>query len=221
MRERPNKQRLIESMSDDRDNEFRSALEAVVVSFGLDALSADQTTQLVKHYAMLCQWNKRINLTRITAPRDAATLHYAESLFGGRFIAERTILDIGSGAGFPAIPLAVIKPDVKVTALEANQKKALFLIEARDVLRLSNLSVVTARLEEFDWSGYELLTSRALDRAEAVLPSVIERMNSKQRLLLYCGPDSVAKLEGRANYKIETHLIPQSEARLIAILYRG
>jgi 16S rRNA (guanine527-N7)-methyltransferase len=206
-------------MSREPDNEFRSALEAALAGFGIVPLKEEQSAQLVKHYAMLCRWNPRINLTRIIEAHDAAKLHYAESLFGSRFItSERTILDVGSGAGFPGIPLAVVRPDIQVTALEANHKKSLFLMEAKDALGLSNLKVVNARLEEFDWARYELLTSRALDRAETVLPSVIERLGSRQKLMLYCTPDLMAKIEGQMKYKIETHPVPHSEARMIAIL---
>lgn len=206
-------------MSKQPTNEFRPALEAAVPSFGLDALSEAHIDQCAAHYELLCRWNPRVNLTRITEPREAARFHYAESIFGARFIGDqRTILDIGSGAGFPAIPLAIVRPDVEVTALEANQKKSLFLKEAKDELGLKNLKVVAARLEEFDWAGYELLTTRALDRAEVVLPAVIERLSPKQRMMLYCARDLVAKLEGQFQCRIETHPIPHTDARLIAIL---
>jgi 16S rRNA (guanine527-N7)-methyltransferase len=208
-------------MSRDQAATFQSELQTAIASFGIEALTKDQTTQLLRHYAMLCRWNQRLNLTRITEPRAAARLHYAESLFGARFIAgANTLLDIGSGAGFPAIPLAVARPDVLVTALEANQKKSLFLKEAKDELELVNLKVVTSRLEDFDWEGYRLLTSRALDRAEAILPSVIGRLGPNQTLMLYGAPDLIAKIEGNVRYKIDTHPIPDSEARLIAIISR-
>jgi 16S rRNA (guanine527-N7)-methyltransferase len=202
------------------DREFKVALDAAVASFGLEPLEETQTAKLVKHYAMVCQWNRRINLTRITEPEAAAKLHYAESLFGARFIgAAKTILDIGSGAGFPAIPIAVVSPGLHVTALESSQKKSLFLKEAKDELELPNFEVATARLEHFDWSGYELLVSRALDRAETVLPPVIERLTAKQRFLLYCAPDLVQKLKRQApaQGKLETHSVPLSDERLIAI----
>ncbi len=209
-------------MSRDQAATFQSELATAIFSFGIEALKERETTQLVRHYSMLCRWNQRLNLTRITEPREAARLHYAESLFGARFIGgARTLLDIGSGAGFPAIPLAVARPDVQVTALEANQKKSLFLKEAKDELGLANLNVVTVRLEGFDWAGYELLTSRALDRAETILSSIVERLSAKQKVMLYCGSDLVAKLEGRVEYKIETHPIPDTEARLIAIFSPG
>jgi 16S rRNA (guanine(527)-N(7))-methyltransferase RsmG len=208
-------------MRDDHHAAFKLELETAISSYGIEALTEEQTVQVVCHYSMLCRWNQRLNLTRITKPAEAARHHYAESLFGARFIAgSQTLLDIGSGAGFPAVPLAVARPDVQVTALEANQKKSLFLKEAKDELGLANLKVVTARLEDFDWAAYELLTSRALDRADAVLPSVIERLSGKQKLMLYCGPGLVAKLEGQVVYQAETHPIPQSEARFIAILSR-
>lgn len=206
-------------MSREQTAAFESALDEAISSFGVKPLTDKQTAQLVRHYSMLCLWNQRLNLTRITGPREAARLHYAESLFGASFISgERTLVDIGSGPGFPAIPIAVARHDVQVTALETNQKKSIFLKEAKDDLGLVNLVVVTARVEEFDWSGFELLTSRALDRAEVFLPSIIQRLRPKQRLMLYCGPALIAKLEG--GVKVETHPVPHSEARLIAIFER-
>lgn len=206
-------------MTNELDNEFKTELEVAIVAFGLDPLTEEQAGQLVKHYGLLRRWNQRINLTRIIEAREAARRHYAESLFGAKFIAgARSVLDIGSGAGFPAIPLAVARAETRVTALEANQKKSLFLKEVKDELELRNLEVANARLEDFDWAGYEFLTSRALDRAEDILPSIIARMRSDQRLMLYCAGDLVAKLETRRHCVIETHPIPDSDERVIAIV---
>jgi 16S rRNA (guanine(527)-N(7))-methyltransferase RsmG len=207
-------------MSRNHTDQFRLALEAAVSSFRIDELNEEQTGMLVGHYSMLRRWNQRLNLTRISEPKDAAKLHYAESLFGARFIGgAQTLLDIGSGAGFPAIPLAVARPDVQVTALEANQKKSVFLKEVKDELGLGNLKVASARLEEFDWADYELLTSRALDRAEAVLPSVIASLNPTQRLLLFSTRELVEKLDKRADGepRVEFCAIPHSKERLLAI----
>lgn len=208
-------------MTHELENEFRAELDAAIAAFKLDPLTDEQAGQLVKHYALLRRWNQRVNLTRIIEAREAAKLHYAESLFGAKFIAgARTVLDIGSGAGFPAIPLAVAIPEARVTALEANSKKSLFLKEVKDELELRNVEVANARLEEFDWADCEVLTSRALDRAESIFPSIIERMRSNQRLMLYCVCDLVAKLEMRPGCRIETHSIPDSEARVIAMITR-
>src|SRR6185503_84753 len=202
------------------ESTLKPALKAAISSFGLDALTEQQLDQCALHYELLCRWNPRVNLTRIIEPLEAARFHYAESIFGARFIEfERTVLDIGSGAGFPAIPLAIMRPDLEVTALEASQRKSVFLKEAKDELGLANLRIATARLEGFDWAAYQLLTSRALEKPETVLQPVIESMASPQRLMLYCAMDLAAKLEQNlpAERVITTHAIPQSESRIIAI----
>ncbi|MCI0485213.1 MAG: 16S rRNA (guanine(527)-N(7))-methyltransferase RsmG [Blastocatellia bacterium] len=208
-------------MNDEGDTEFRSALESTLTDLGLEALTDAQTRLLVRHFRMLRQWNRRVNLTRIIEPNLAAKLHYGESLFGGRFIGGASVLlDIGAGAGFPSIPIAIIRPDLRVTALEANQKKALFLNEVKDALGLANFEVARARLEEFDWSDYDLLTSRALDRSESVFPRIIRSLGANQRLMLYCAPDLLASLISSPTVReglVETHAVPHTESRLIAI----
>ncbi len=200
--------------------EFKIALEQALKDFQIEPLSEKQINQLVGHYTMMVEWNRHTNLTRITAPEDAARLHYAESIFGARFLGEACrVLDIGSGAGFPALPLAVASPQREVTALESNQKKTLFLYEAKDALQLANFKVARARIEDFQWRNYDLLTSRALDRAEEVMQAVLDKMGAQQRLMLYCAPDMVARLETKqsANFRIERHPIPSAESRILAI----
>src|SRR6185369_2302169 len=93
------------------------------------------------------------------------------------------------------------------------------LKEAKDELRLANLRIATARLEEFDWTAYQLLTSRALEKAETVFQSVIESMASPQRLMLYCTADLSTKLDQHlpAECVITTHAIPESESRIVAV----
>jgi 16S rRNA (guanine527-N7)-methyltransferase len=178
------------------ETEFRSALASAVERFGLEALPADQLDQLVRHYGMLREWNRRVNLTRVVEPAQAARLHYAESILAGRYAGNgRAILDIGSGAGFPAVPLAVTRPESQITAMEPNQKKATFLKDVKQALALSNFKVVTARIEAFDWSGYDLLTSRALDEAERMYGSILGKLSPGKSLLLLCGNDLLARIE--------------------------
>lgn len=201
------------------EKDFKTTLEEILVGFGIEGLSEKQLDQLTTHYTMLRQWNRHINLTRIIEPGDAARLHYAESLFGGRFISgARAILDVGSGAGLPAIPLAVLRPDLEVTALEVNQKKFLFLNEAKDALALSNLKLARERFEEFDWSAYDLLTSRAVDRAERLLPSILKNLGAQQTLMLYCSRDLAVKLD--RGYEPEIHPIPEADSRVVALFAR-
>jgi 16S rRNA (guanine(527)-N(7))-methyltransferase RsmG len=205
------------------EEEFRTALDTAVADFRMPRLKESITEKLAKHYSMMVDWNSRVNLTRIIRPDEAARLHYAESLLGAGLVGDaRSILDVGSGAGFPAIPLALMRGDALVTALESNRKKALFLSEVKDTLPLDNLIIERSRLEEFDWSGFDLVASRALDRAEQIWSAAIKELGERQRLMLYCGPDLLEKvlMVGGSSFKAETHAIPKTEARIVAVISR-
>ena len=118
----------------------------------------------------------------------------------------------------------MLRPDVGVTAIEANLKESIFLKEAKDELGLSNFRVVSMRFEEFDWSGYDVVTSRALEGGFEIWASVIARLARGQRLMLYTTAEVLAVLTDRAGSILEaadrgvqTHPIPHSESRLIAV----
>ncbi|MGH9827681.1 MAG: 16S rRNA (guanine(527)-N(7))-methyltransferase RsmG, partial [Blastocatellia bacterium] len=173
--------------SREQRDEFAGALDAAVVEFGLEPLTERQSSLLAAHFRLLCDWNRKSNLTRITNTSEAARLHYAESIYGAQFVDRgAALLDVGSGAGFPAVPIAVVRSDVRVIALEPNLKKSVFLKEVKDALVLDNLEVVRARLEEFDWSGYEVIATRAVERASQLVPSIVRQLAKTQTLILFC-----------------------------------
>jgi 16S rRNA (guanine527-N7)-methyltransferase len=132
---------------------FRDLLRSEFQPWG--ELSASQLDQLDRHYQLLLSWNRRLNLTRIQDMMEVVRFHYCESLFVSTvFPAESLKLcDLGSGAGFPGIPLAVIRPDIEVVLIESDQRKAVFLREATRDLR--NILVLAIRYQEcrmeFDW----------------------------------------------------------------------
>lgn len=200
-------------------DEFRAELENALQDFQITTLSAEQKERLLRHYQMLLDWNRHTNLTRIIKPKEAARLHYAESIFSARFITDaHTILDIGSGAGFPAVPLASVRDDIEITALEANQKKALFLNEVKDALQLKNFHVARQRIEDFNLSTFDILISRALDSADEMMRRILQRMSTEQRLLLYSSHAMLETLyaEVADRFTIEYHKIPHSELRYLA-----
>jgi 16S rRNA (guanine527-N7)-methyltransferase len=204
-------------------DEFKEQLEKMLPDFQIAALNEPQINQLVTHYSMMIEWNRHTNLTRITEPQEAARFHYAESMFGGGFLGEaRKVLDIGSGAGFPAFPLAVANPDREVTALEANQKKTIFLSAVKEALQIANFKIVRARVEDINIQPYDLLISRALDRTEDSVPKVLKRMRRGQRFMLYCGLGMVERLQKKLStpFDIQTHRVPMAESRILAIFAR-
>ena len=128
-------------------------------------LSARQVEALETHYQLLLRWNRTLNLTSIKRMEEAVERHYCESLFLGTHLPQGRlrIADIGSGAGFPGFPVAVLRPDCSVTLIESHQRKAVFLREASR--NLPNVRVLATRAEDvkdqFDWA-----ISRAVSYAD-------------------------------------------------------
>jgi 16S rRNA (guanine527-N7)-methyltransferase len=122
---------------------------------GFCELSTAQLDQLQQHYELMLRWNKSINLTRIEGLEEAVDRHFAESLFLGSSLPSGplSIADVGSGAGFPGMPIAILRPEVSVTLIESHQRKAVFLKEG--TRSLPNVSVICKRaedvVEKFDW----------------------------------------------------------------------
>jgi 16S rRNA (guanine527-N7)-methyltransferase len=118
-------------------------------------LSPLQIHQLEQHFALLNRWNRVLNLTSLKKPEDIVEHHYCESLFLATHLPRRglRIGDIGSGAGFPGIPLAIARPDCAVALIESHQRKSVFLREA--TRELTNVRVHANRAEKiagiFDW----------------------------------------------------------------------
>lgn len=136
-------------------DEFEALLEPSLDGLAL-RLDDEQLRQLGRHYNLLRQWNQRINLTALTTPAEIIDRHFGESLFLASRIDDRKlrIVDIGSGGGFPGVPVAVLRPDCDVTLVESVGKKATFL---KEVCReIPNVSVRASRLEEhdgtYDWA---------------------------------------------------------------------
>src|SRR5690242_20650422 len=143
---------------------------------------------LESHYNLLARWNQRMNLTRIESLEDAVRFHYCESLF----VATRLpagplkIVDVGSGAGFPGIPIAILRPESDVTLVEAHKRKSVFLGEASR--NLGNVNVVAERAENltvrFDW-----LVSRAVNLAE------VAKLKLAKNLALLVGVEDLKGFE--------------------------
>jgi 16S rRNA (guanine(527)-N(7))-methyltransferase RsmG len=122
----------------------------------LGPLSPNQIRQLQKHFDLLIRWNKVLNLTSVRDPKEIIERHYGESLFLGQHLPSGSlrIADIGSGAGFPGIPVAILRPDCSVSLIESHQRKSVFLIEA--TREISNIRIIDQRAEDvkedFDWA---------------------------------------------------------------------
>ncbi|WP_373532559.1 16S rRNA (guanine(527)-N(7))-methyltransferase RsmG [Vampirovibrio sp.] len=137
---------------------------------------ADRLALFQQFYTLLLTANQSVNLTRITAPQDFLDRNLLDSLTLSPLIPEGAcVADIGSGAGFPAIPLALARPDLSVVAVESVGKKANFIQEAAHALGLKNITVLSLRSEEMARDGryraqFDVVTARAV----ATLPTLLE-----------------------------------------------
>lgn len=132
-----------------------------IAALGLP-LDVARQERLLAYLALLVKWNKAYNLTAIRDPQEMVTKHLLDSLAVLPHLHGAQVLDVGSGAGLPGIPLAIYDPARQFTLLDSNGKKTRFLLQAKGELGLSNLSVVHSRLEQYrPGQLFDTVTARA------------------------------------------------------------
>ena len=155
---------------------------------------------------MLFEENEKYNLTSITDPFAAVLLHFVDSLtVSGQLPQGAKLCDIGAGAGFPSLPLAIVRPDLKITAIDATAKKAAFISRAAEALGLSNVEAHAARAEEF-FSGegqsnpnresFDAATARAVASAGILCELAAPAVRPGGRIVLMKGDRAAEELEG-------------------------
>jgi len=160
------------------------------------------------HLRLIAAANEGMNLTRIISPRDAAIKHVYDSVAPWRhFAGAERILDAGTGAGFPGIPLAIVLPRVRFTLSESTQKKTRFVDSAVETLELPNVQVTAERAEEVATAQrFDVITARAVAPLTRILELFRKPLKHGARLILYKGPDVVAEItearSSRANAEI-------------------
>ena len=147
--------------------EFSKYLSDYGEKIGLK-FSKKQEEQFFKYMNLLIEWNEKINLTAITKPEEIILKHFVDSLTIAKYIKnEETLVDMGTGAGFPGIPLKIYKKDLKVTLVDSLNKRIKFLNEVIEQLNLGKIETIHARAEEFGKSKkyrekFDIATSRAV-----------------------------------------------------------
>ena len=144
----------------------------------LEALPPEAAAQLEAFLALLLQWNARINLTSVRDPESIVRRHFAESLFAAEHVPQNaaTLLDFGSGAGFPGIPIAIARPHLTVTLAESQGKKAAFLREAVRTLGL-RAEVWPSRVEQMPAERvFDAVILRAVDKMPHACKLAVPRL---------------------------------------------
>jgi 16S rRNA (guanine527-N7)-methyltransferase len=168
------------------------------------------------------KWNAKVNLTSVRDPRQMITRHFGESYFAARELLSSepaaSVIDLGSGAGFPGLPLAMFDPAVQLTLIESNAKKVAFLNEVIAALKLANVKVVRQRAETYAGSA-DLVTMRAVERFEATAPIAFRLVGPGGRLALMIGASQItaAKLAVSGLAWSPPREIPGSHSRILLV----
>jgi 16S rRNA (guanine527-N7)-methyltransferase len=173
---------------------IRRALE----EFDLPAYD-DQVLQIQQYIEILLSWNEKVNLTAIRDPLEILYRHFCESMFAAGSLALETgrLADVGSGGGFPGLPLKIYRPGLHVFLVESNLKKATFLAEVIRELRLTDAQVLVRRYEELgeEIAPLDFVCSRALGE----FPAFLEWANSQQiaakQVILWIGARDLPEIE--------------------------
>ena len=131
----------------------------------------EQINKLELFYKLMIEWNKKINLTRITEKEEVYLKHYYDSLTITKVVdltKEKTLVDVGTGAGFPGIVLKIIYPNLKVTLIDSLQKRVNYLNEIIKELKLDNIEAIHTRGEDYK-GKFEVVTSRAVANIEKLV----------------------------------------------------
>lgn len=130
--------------------------------------SVEQIEQFYKYMNLLIEWNEKMNLTAITEPKEIILKHFIDSLTILKYIDDNSkLVDVGTGAGFPGVPLSIMNPTLKITLVDSLNKRLIFLQEVVKELNLKNIEIVHARAEEFGQNKncrekFDIATSRAV-----------------------------------------------------------
>jgi 16S rRNA (guanine527-N7)-methyltransferase len=206
----------------------------------------DALYQSISTYIDILQhWNARINLTAIRDPEEIVTRHFGESLFAANHLfpkvypvssvfpvvngldvaearspkAEARVADLGSGAGFPGIPIKLWAPNISLALIESNHKKATFLREVARALTLTDINIQNARAETLPPATFDVVTLRAVERLPEILPTAANLLAPGGRLALLIAS---AQLETtRSTLPIlawsQPIPIPQSQSRILLV----
>jgi 16S rRNA (guanine527-N7)-methyltransferase len=201
----------------------RSTLRNLLSPFEL-SLSSTQEDLILTYLGSLLKWGRKINLTTVLDPEECVTRHFGESLYLSRLLRlEGSLLDIGSGAGFPGLALKIVVPDLAVTLLEPVAKKRAFLKEVARVCGFDRVDVKADRLEYYcsllDRPLHDFATARAVGQVPGLANDALHCLSDGGRLCFWLGVDQFTGL-GQATPGIaweEPVPIPLSRNRLICI----
>jgi 16S rRNA (guanine527-N7)-methyltransferase len=189
--------------------------------FGL-AADSEQVLKIQQYIKMLLTWNDQLNLTAIRDPLDMLYRHFCESMYANVAVPveKGRLADVGSGAGFPGLPLKIIRPELHVFLVESNVKKATFLAEVIRELGLTDARVLVSRYEELgeEVAPLDFVCARAVGQFGALLDWAGSRRVAAKRVILWIGTRDLDEIRRIKTWDWgEPILVPYSLRRLLLV----
>ena len=176
----------------------------------------EQVAQIQRYMGMLRHWNEKLNLTAIRDPLEILHRHFCESMFGAVAIpVSGRLADVGSGPGFPGIPLKILRPGLDLFLVESNIKKGTFLAEVSRELGLTSTKVLISRYEELgeDMAPLDFVCSRAVGDFAPFLKWAAGDHLSARRLLLWIGGRDLDEVRRSADWEWSEPILVQNSLR--------
>jgi 16S rRNA (guanine527-N7)-methyltransferase len=181
-----------------------------------------QCKAIKAYISLLLRWNQKISLTTVVDPIEILDFHFGESIFAVSSvpIEKGRLADVGSGAGFPGLALGIALPELSLTLIESNSRKASFLAEAARELNLKEVDLVRQRMEEapVELGQFDYITARALGRHERLLIWSRSRLCVRGKIVLWLGEEEIRSISADHSWiwRAPIH-IPASKRRFILV----
>ena len=193
----------------------------VLAEFGI-SLSSGQLHQVLSYLKLLCRWNDKVNLTAIRDPIEILYRHFGESMFAGVSVPIETgrLADVGSGAGFPGLPLKILRPELQVFLIESNVKKATFLAEVTRELGFADTRVVVGRYEDLgeEIAPLDHICSRAVGDYGGFLEWASRATLHTRHVVLWVGASDMDAIRKNRSWNWRTPIpVPQSLRRFLLV----
>ena len=195
----------------------------------------EQTEQFFEYMNLLIEWNEKMNLTAITDPEEIILKHFIDSITILKELEDdSTVVDVGTGAGFPGIPLSIMNPTLKITLVDSLNKRLIFLQEVVNKLNLKNVEIVHARAEEFGQNKkyreyFDVSTSRAVANLSTLSEYLIPLVKVKGKVISMKASEAREEINeakkaieilGGTIEKIDEFNLPQSDIGRTVIIIR-